>query len=42
MQKEFWYITDKQIKLAKEENACSSALEWAKKQEIGERSQQIG
>ena len=32
MQKEFWYITDKQIKLAKEENACSSALEWAEKE----------
>ena len=32
MQKECWYITDKQIKLARENEACSPALEWAEKE----------
>jgi len=32
MEKEYWYITDKQIKLARENGACAPALEWAEKE----------
>jgi len=33
MQKEYWYITDEQIRLAKDDYACPpAAIEWAQKE----------